>query len=301
MKEELLIQYFYEGLLPIERQMLDALAGGALVDKTLVVVGSKAQENQGMQNQANEVEDLKKQVGQTIEFMGQFSREQGKLPSSTNVTSNGGFESAKAITLLSGKEVGIKSDIPKSAPKEDEKLQNEEESTNTPMTKVNPLLPFIQSKKDENEKDILETFQKVQVNIPLLEAIKQVPKYAKFLKELCTTKRRMSNKKVVMVNHLIFLADFYVLDMEDSAHSTSLPILLGRPFMKTARTKIDVFKGTLTMKFDGEVIDFNISNAMRYPYDDHSCFSIDVIDSLTQEFLEELNEDALETTITKSI
>ena len=37
MKEKLLIQYFYEGLLPIERQMLDASAGGALVDKTSVV------------------------------------------------------------------------------------------------------------------------------------------------------------------------------------------------------------------------------------------------------------------------
>ena len=36
MNEELLIQYFYEGLLPIERQMLDASAGGALVDKTPV-------------------------------------------------------------------------------------------------------------------------------------------------------------------------------------------------------------------------------------------------------------------------
>ncbi|KAM1772010.1 hypothetical protein ACFX11_046759 [Malus domestica] len=34
MKEELLLQYFYEGLLPIKRQMLDASAGGALVDKT---------------------------------------------------------------------------------------------------------------------------------------------------------------------------------------------------------------------------------------------------------------------------
>ncbi|KAB2631821.1 S ribonuclease [Pyrus ussuriensis x Pyrus communis] len=34
MKEELLLQYFYEGLLPIESQMLDASAGGALVDKT---------------------------------------------------------------------------------------------------------------------------------------------------------------------------------------------------------------------------------------------------------------------------
>ena len=36
MKEELLIQYFYEGLLPIERQMQDASAGSALVDNTLV-------------------------------------------------------------------------------------------------------------------------------------------------------------------------------------------------------------------------------------------------------------------------
>ena len=36
MKEELLIQYLYEGLLPIKRQMLDALVGGALVDKTPV-------------------------------------------------------------------------------------------------------------------------------------------------------------------------------------------------------------------------------------------------------------------------
>ncbi|KAM1450598.1 hypothetical protein ACFX2I_037820 [Malus domestica] len=34
MKEELLLQYFYEGLLPLERQMLDASAGRALVDKT---------------------------------------------------------------------------------------------------------------------------------------------------------------------------------------------------------------------------------------------------------------------------
>ena len=33
MKEELLIQYFYERLLPIERQMLDASAGGAWLTK----------------------------------------------------------------------------------------------------------------------------------------------------------------------------------------------------------------------------------------------------------------------------
>ena len=32
--EQLLIQYFYEGLLPTDRGMIDAASGGALVDKT---------------------------------------------------------------------------------------------------------------------------------------------------------------------------------------------------------------------------------------------------------------------------
>ncbi|RDY09143.1 hypothetical protein CR513_06541, partial [Mucuna pruriens] len=35
--------------------------------------------------------------------------------------------------------------------------------------------------------------KKVEINIPLLDAIKQVPKYAKFLKELCVHKRRKIN------------------------------------------------------------------------------------------------------------
>ncbi|KAM2479403.1 hypothetical protein PS1_003145 [Malus domestica] len=39
---------------------------------------------------------------------------------------------------------------------------------------------------------------------------------------------------LVQVNQLIFQADFYVLQMEDSAHYPPLPILLGRPVMKTA-------------------------------------------------------------------
>ncbi|KAM1151882.1 hypothetical protein PS2_034333 [Malus domestica] len=67
--------------------------------------------------------------------------------------------------------------------------------------------------------------------------------------------------------------------------------------MKTARTKIDVFKGTLTMEFDGEIIDFNISEAIKFPKDDHSCFSIDVFDELAQDYLDLLEEDPLETTI----
>ena len=50
-----------------------------------------------------------------------------------------------------------------------------------------PPLPFppraVSNKKmEEAKKEILETFRKVEVNIPLLDAIKKIPRYAKFLK-----------------------------------------------------------------------------------------------------------------------
>ncbi|CAN6718946.1 unnamed protein product [Malus baccata var. baccata] len=389
MKEELLLQYFYEGLLPIERQMLDASAGGALVDKTptaaKMLIANRAlnaQQYEGVgqrsmprQHQVNEevqtqnkerqiqnkrVDNLEKQVGQIAEFMGQF-RDQGRLPSSTVVNPKGGFEYAKAMHLRSGKQVESDLKPSKSRSNEEEELRIEEEEQRPLTAKVEPTMPqppkhsnsatigkegpirvnsnvippnvpfssrFLQTKNEEEEKDVLETFRKVHVNIPLFDAIKQIPKYAKFFMKLCTTRKRIREKEVVhvsenvsallqrklppkckdpgsftipcvigntrfdhamldlgasinvmpysvyasmnlgklkndgviiqladrsnaypkgvledvlvQVDHLIFPADFYVLDMEDSTHSPPSPLLLGRPFMKTAQTKIDV-------------------------------------------------------------
>ncbi|CAN6583777.1 unnamed protein product [Malus baccata var. baccata] len=266
-------------------------------------------QNKERQIQDKRVDNLEKQVGQITEFMGQF-REQGRLPSSTVVNPKGGFESAKAMHLRIGKQVGSDLKPSKSRSNEEEELRIEEEEQRPLTAKVEPKLPKLQvipihpikqTKKEEAEKDILETFRKVQVNIPLLDAIKQVPRYAKFLKELCTNRRRISTKEVVKVNHLIFPADFYVLEMDESDHAPSLPILLGRPFMKTARTKIDVYNGTLTMKFDREVIHFNLSDSMKYPSENHSCFAIDVIDSLSQDHFDKLNDDALELVIAQGM
>jgi hypothetical protein len=77
-----------------------------------------------------------------------------------------------------------------------------ESSTKQPETKMKIPLPFqnrkTQSKKAaevELYKEIMETFQKVEVNIPLLDAIKQIPKYAKFLKEFCTHKRKLKGSE----------------------------------------------------------------------------------------------------------
>ncbi|XP_012466355.1 uncharacterized protein LOC105784971 [Gossypium raimondii] len=54
-------------------------------------------------------------------------------------------------------------------------------------------------KKEKEETEILETFRKVEVNIHLLDAIKKIPRYAKFLKELCTSKRRLIGNERVNV------------------------------------------------------------------------------------------------------
>ncbi|CAN6716349.1 unnamed protein product [Malus baccata var. baccata] len=275
---------------------------------------------QGMQNRDKMMDELEKQVGQIAEFMGQF-REQGKLPSSTVVNPRGGVETAKAVTLRSGKEVGTEPQPSKSAPKEDEKLQIEEENQAKATARVETPLPqppkpsnsatigkegpiqvnsnvippdvpfpsrFLQAKNEEEEKDVLETFRKVHVNIPLLDAIKQIPKYAKFLKKLCTTRKRIREKEVVHVSENVSALlqrklppkckdpDFYVLDMEDSTHSPPSPLLLGRPFMKTAQTKIDVAKGAVTMAFGGDMINFKISESVENTNDVRSCCAINV-------------------------
>ena len=77
-------------------------------------------------------------------------------------------------------------------------------STPSPQIKTLSIPPpfhsrFKQSKKEEQEKEILETFHKVEVNISLLDAIKQVPCYAKFFKELCSNKQKLSSNEKVGV------------------------------------------------------------------------------------------------------
>ena len=42
-------------------------------------------------------------------------------------------------------------------------------------------------------------FHKVEINIPLLDAIKQMPKYANFLKDLCVNRRRLRGDERVIV------------------------------------------------------------------------------------------------------
>ena len=60
-----------------------------------------------------------------------------------------------------------------------------------------PLFPqaLKAKKKAINQDEMLEVLRQVKVNIPLLDMIKQVPTYVKFLKDLCIVKRGLNVDK----------------------------------------------------------------------------------------------------------
>lgn len=154
--------------------------------------------------------------------MGQLANTVGRLESQVSVKLHSQTinpkENVNPVTLRSGKMLEkvprkMKELVEESKKEKDSSREKEETTTSTSGSKANvknsfpiivppPPFPsrFAKSMRDEHEKEILETFRKVQVNIPLLDAIYQVPRYAKFLKKLCTSKRQQKLKGSETVN-----------------------------------------------------------------------------------------------------
>ncbi|RDX70780.1 hypothetical protein CR513_49934, partial [Mucuna pruriens] len=91
---------------------------------------------------------------------------------------------------------------------------------------------------------------------------------------------------LVQVNELIFPIDFYVLDMDGEASGKESTVILGRPFLMTARTKIDVHAVMLSMEFGDTLVQFNIFEAVKHPTKNHSLFGIDLLDEIVEEYLQ---------------
>ncbi|XP_051141734.1 uncharacterized protein LOC127258783 [Andrographis paniculata] len=311
------------------------------------------------------------------------SSEKNRLPSqpdanlrnvSSIVIQNGkDLEVSKAEVLKDKNDDVIEKEIEKAANEVSDKVTSET-PTNTKTNVASFPCRLAKPKKDDKNKEMMEMFRKVELKIPLLDAIKQVPKYAKFLKDLYANKKRLRRDEciivgesvsavlqcklppkcgdpgmfsvpckeigkleikramldlgapinvipksiykslnigplketgiiiqladrtnaypkgmiedvLVQVNELIFPVDFYVLDMHDDNSPNPAPILLGRPFMCTAQTKIDVKQGILSMEFDGEKVQFNISDSIKYLEKSNALRSVNVIDKSIPELL----------------
>ena len=91
---------------------------------------------------------------------------------------------------------------------QDSDLEDEEEHVTAEPNhdKYKPLVPYPQAlnrpkaKNSETYDNLLVAFKKVTITIPLTEAIKHIPSYAKFLKGICTPHR---NPKRIQLSETI--------------------------------------------------------------------------------------------------
>ncbi|CAL2277618.1 unnamed protein product [Prunus armeniaca] len=309
---------------------------GELQDMFKKFMGQQMQTNQNLQNAVNKLEV---QVGQIASSMS--NRASGTFPSQTTVNPRH-HEQVKAVHILrSDKKVDNKSFNPFG------KITNPKVSSNANQVPIStnafrPIAPFpsrlSMSKKDQGLDEILETFKKVQISIPLLNAITQIPKKLppklkdpgsfsipcivgdfKFQKTLfdlgasinlipchvyeklnlgelqaTTVSIQLADRTIrypkgiledvlVNVEGLILPADFLVLEMEEALiPNNELPLIFGRPFMATAKTKIDVEQGTLTMTVNGETVALKVFDALK-PNVVQDCFQIEVFGNLGKE------------------
>ncbi|XP_050890270.1 uncharacterized protein LOC127095655 [Lathyrus oleraceus] len=84
----------------------------------------------------------------------------------------------------------------------------------------------------------------------------------------------------VRIGQLYVPTNFVVMNMKKDS---SIPILLGRPFLATAGAIIDVKRGKLTFEVGEKNIEFIISKFMKGPTIDDTCCVIDIIDECVKE------------------
>jgi len=80
---------------------------------------------------------------------------------------------------------------------------------------------------------------------------------------------------LVRVRHLIFPADFVVMDIEEDA---DIPLILGHPFISTASYVVDTGKKKLEMGIKDQKISFDLFNEERKLLDQDVCLQVKELD-----------------------
>ena len=67
---------------------------------------------------------------------------------------------------------------------------------------------------------------------------------------------------LIKVGKFVFLVYFVVIDIKEDKQ---VPLLLGRPFLATEATLIDVKKGELTLRVGDEAVHFKFNHSLKQP------------------------------------
>ena len=80
---------------------------------------------------------------------------------------------------------------------------------------------------------------------------------------------------LIKVGKFIFPVDFVVIDIKKDKQ---VPLLLGRPFLATGATLIDVKKEELTLRVGNEAMHFNLNHSLKQPeFDNVDCKIVEKI------------------------
>src|SRR4051812_24286270 len=340
------------------------------------------QENDArLKNQEASIKNIETQIGQLMNLL--TARAQGALPSDTEKNPR---EHVNAITLRSGTrydeppmktstEVAKEREIPPTEKEVNDEV-NEQEEKEKERKRVEEGVQKYKEKydrisfpsrlkkqtEDTHYRKFLEMFRSLHINIPFADVLEQMPRYAKYLKEMITKKRKWAQHETVMlteesstllrkklppklkdlgsfsipckigslkfenalcdlganvnllpyslfkklnigevkptkltlqladrsiihsrgiiedvlvkVDKFIYPVDLVVLDM---AEDRSIPLILGRAFLKTARAIIDVDEGKIILRAGDESIEFHLANKIQYPPEAENCWMIDEV------------------------
>ncbi|XP_026420078.1 uncharacterized protein LOC113316059 [Papaver somniferum] len=174
--------------------------GMSIDDKLNLILSTMAQDKQKAEMDIKDVRTQMGQLGTTVSKL--EAQAAGKLPSQPLNPR----ETVNAIELRSGKQVEKPTTSPESHERDlekevDETIRKKTYSVNSnskPLVSTYVTPPpfpsrFAKSNKETLDKEVWEIFKKIEVNIPLIEAIRK-----KFLKELCTNKHKLTGNEVFL-------------------------------------------------------------------------------------------------------
>ncbi|XP_050888926.1 uncharacterized protein LOC127094100 [Lathyrus oleraceus] len=202
-------------------------------------ISSQIQQNKEFLNQDIHINELITQLGTKATPGGKFPGQPQPNPrgKANIVTLRSGNTYDKPVkTALSEPEASKKNVVSIDEVEEVERQKDHEvkdkgedkEKVYVPPSPYKPPIPYPQrlkqAKIDNQYKKFIKVIENLHVEIPLTEAITQIPSYAKFLKDILTNKRRLDDPKLLECNSI---AENKLAKKEKDPGSFSIPCILG--------------------------------------------------------------------------
>ncbi|GJX28730.1 reverse transcriptase domain-containing protein [Tanacetum coccineum] len=227
-----------------------------------MVWGIKKNYDQTFKAQASSIKKIESNLGKIAKII--QDREAGSLPSATETNPRG---LAHAITTRSG----LNYKPPKNP------LENDTNSPDKPVT--NETITRDEVKESDDQRKILS------INIPFIDALEQMPKYAKFMKDLLAKKGRLGLGELKPTRMCIELANKSTQYPKGIAEN-----VIGRPFLATTHAMTDVFNKKTSIEVGNKTVTFYIEKSMKFStVEDDTCLSIDMVDLTILDHAQEIH------------